>query len=63
MEGQQTAQAGDDQDAGSILGLHVRESRRRGDIFVVEGVARVNGDEVASCELTAAVVDWEGLGH
>ena len=44
---------------GSVLGLHVRQRRRRRDIFVVEGIARVEGDTVAEAELIAALVDWE----
>ena len=44
---------------GSVLGLHVRQLRRRRAIFVVEGIARVEGDTVAEAELIAALVDWE----
>ena len=44
---------------GSVLGLHVTQLRRRRDIFVVAGIARVEGDTVAEAELIAALVDWE----
>jgi beta-hydroxyacyl-ACP dehydratase FabZ len=44
---------------GSVLGLHVTRLRRRRDIFVVAGIARVEGDTVAEAELIAALVDWE----
>lgn len=44
---------------GSMLTLHVHQKRRRGDIFLVDGVARVEGDTVAEVELLAALVDWE----
>lgn len=44
---------------GCVLQLHVQEKRRRGDLFVIEGVARVEGDTVAEVEFLAAVVDWE----
>ena len=47
---------------GSVLGLHIRRLRRRRDIFVVEGIARVEGDTVAEAELIAALVDWEQIG-
>ena len=44
---------------GSVLALHVTQLRRRRGIFVVEGIARVEGDTVAEAELIAALVDWE----
>ncbi len=44
---------------GAILSLHVHILRRRGNIFIVEGVARVEGETAAEAELIAAVVDWE----
>ena len=44
---------------GSILTLHVTVARRRGDIFILQGVARVDSDTVAEAEFTAAFVDWE----
>ena len=43
---------------GSILSLHVRLKRRRGKVFVFQGVARVEGDSVAESEFMAALVDW-----
>ena len=43
---------------GCILTLHVRQLRRRRDIFVIEGIARVDGDTVAEAKLIAALVDW-----
>ena len=44
---------------GSVLTLHVRLKRRRGDLYLLEGVARVDGDTVAEAEILAALVDWE----
>ncbi len=47
---------------GSVLQLHVRQKRRRGDLFVLECVGRVDGDTVAEAEILAALVDWEDEG-
>lgn len=44
---------------GSILTLHVTIRRRRGDLFVLQGVARVDSETVAEAEFMAAFVDWE----
>lgn len=44
---------------GDILTLHATLVRRRGHLFVFEGVARVLGENVAEAELMAALVDWE----
>jgi 3-hydroxyacyl-[acyl-carrier-protein] dehydratase len=44
---------------GSVLQLHVRQKRRRGDLYVLECVGRVDGDTVAEAEILAALVDWE----
>ncbi len=46
---------------GSVLTLHVRQKRRRGDLFVIDAVARVEGDTVAEMELLAALVNWEDM--
>jgi len=43
---------------GNILTLHVHLSRRRGDLFVMEGVARVDGETAAEAEIMAVLVDW-----
>ena len=44
---------------GSVLQLHVRQKRHRGDLYVLECVGRVDGDTVAEAEILAALVDWE----
>lgn len=44
---------------GTILTLHVQLVRRRGDLIVMEGVARSNGETMAEAEMMAALVDWE----
>jgi beta-hydroxyacyl-ACP dehydratase FabZ len=45
---------------GDTLSLRARLTRRRGDLFMFEGVAQVMGDTVAEAKLMARVVDWEG---
>ncbi len=44
---------------GCILTLYSSLKRRRKDVFVIEGIARVDGEAVAEAELIAALVDWE----
>jgi len=44
---------------GDCLMLHTRLIRRRGNLLVVEGEARVEEEVAASGEIMAAFVDWE----
>ena len=44
---------------GDTLSLHTHVLRRRGDLIVFEGVARVMGEIVAEAEVMAALVDWD----
>jgi beta-hydroxyacyl-ACP dehydratase FabZ len=45
---------------GDTLELYTHVRRRRGDLIVFEGVARVMGETVAEAEIMAALVDWDG---
>ena len=47
---------------GDVLTLHTRLIRRRGNLLVVEGEARVGEETAATAEIMAAFVDWEGSG-
>ena len=44
---------------GTVLVLHVQQKRRRGDVILAEGIARVEGEVVAEAEIMAALVPWE----
>jgi beta-hydroxyacyl-ACP dehydratase FabZ len=44
---------------GDVLSLHARLIRRRGNLLVVEGSARVEGEIAAEAEILCAIVDWE----
>jgi len=43
---------------GDVLTLHTRNLRRRGNLVVVEGVARVGTEIAAEAEIMAAFVKW-----
>lgn len=43
---------------GDVLTLHTRNLRRRGNLVVVEGVARVGTEVAAEAEIMAAFVKW-----
>jgi beta-hydroxyacyl-ACP dehydratase FabZ len=47
---------------GDVLVLHARLMRRRGNLLVLEGSARVEGETAAEAEILAAIVDWEMTG-
>jgi 3-hydroxyacyl-[acyl-carrier-protein] dehydratase len=44
---------------GDVLVLEVRLTRRRGNLIVFSGTARVDGEMAAEAEILAAIVDWE----
>jgi beta-hydroxyacyl-ACP dehydratase FabZ len=44
---------------GDVLTLASRLLRRRGNIFLFEGTAQVQGEVVATGQIMAAFVDWE----
>jgi 3-hydroxyacyl-[acyl-carrier-protein] dehydratase len=43
---------------GDVLTLHTRNLRRRGNLVVVEGIARVGTEVAAEAEIMAAFVKW-----
>jgi 3-hydroxyacyl-[acyl-carrier-protein] dehydratase len=47
---------------GDALALHARLTRRRGNLLILEGSARVQGEIAAEAEIMAAIVDWEHTG-
>ena len=47
---------------GDVLTVRIEQKRRRGDLFVVDGVAQVEGELAAEAELIASVVDWDTIG-